>query len=131
MSRDTYAPPGVLGVLDKHWEAYEVVADDRHRFLWMWHGFNIRVIAVPKNDPYSVGYDFAWCYPRNPRTVVGWLQAWNPATQDEPLGWHKRPTSFIRQAPERDSEPVYNRLRCVHGCYIDGGCRTIGCPGIK
>lgn len=39
-----------LGVLDEHWEAYEVTDDVTHRYLWMWHGFNIRVIGVPKAE---------------------------------------------------------------------------------
>lgn len=25
-------------------------------------------------------------------------------------------------------EPDCNRPRCVHGCYLHEGCRTIGCP---
>lgn len=120
-----------LGILDEHWEAYEVTSDATHRFLWMWHGFNIRVIAVPKDVENSGLYDFAWCYPKKPRAVVGWLRAWNPVIQDEPLGWHKRPTGIIRQAPERSRSPRYNRPRCVHGDYIEEGCRTIGCPIVR
>lgn len=49
-------------------------------------------------------------------------------TQDEPAGWHKRPTWPVRQAPRRDEEPDHNRPRCVHGCYLHDGCRTASCP---
>lgn len=120
-----------LGVLDTHWEAYEVTSDATHRFLWMWHGFNIRVIGVPKSESESMFYDWAWCYPREPWLVAERLRAWDPVTQDEPVGWHKRPTSVIRKAPDRTLDPYYNRPRCVHGSYIEEGCRTINCPGIR
>ena len=56
------------------------------------------------------------------------MAAWDPDTQDEPTGWHKRPTTPARQAPRRDEQPDYNRPRCVHGCYLHDGCRTIACP---
>lgn len=117
-----------LGVLDTHWEAYEVTSDDTHRFLWMWHGFNIRVIGVPKDPAQAMGYDWGWCYPRDPEVVCQWLRVWDPLTQDEPMGWHKRPSALVRRAPNRGADPEYNRPRCVHGCYIEAGCRTIGCP---
>lgn len=118
-----------LGVLDEHWEAYEVTSDDTHHFLWMWHGYNIRVIGVPKDVEQAMGYDWAWCYPRDPQLVVERLRAWDLSTQDEPVGWHKRPTARVRLAPQRDRDLEYNRPRCVHGCYIDEGCRTINCEG--
>lgn len=118
-----------LGVLDKHWEAYEVISDDTHRFLWMWHGSNIRVIGVPKDVEQAMGYDWAWCYPKDPELVVHYLQGWIPQVHDEPYGWHKRPTSLVRRAPARHLAPVWNESRCVHGCCIKYGCRTIGCEG--
>lgn len=117
-----------LGVLDTHWEAFEVTSDETHRFLWMWHGYNIRVIAVPKDEHQAMGYDFAWCYPKDPELVVECLRDWAPEVQDEPLGWHKRPSWYIRRAPRRDWDLAYNRPRCVHGDYIAEGCRTINCP---
>lgn len=120
-----------LGVLDTHWEAYEVTSDASHRFLWMWHGFNIRVIGVPKAEDQAMGYDWAWCYPKDPELVVEFLRDWAPQVQDEPLGWHKRPTGIVRRAPDRHWDRQYNRSRCVHGCYIHEGCRTINCPGVK
>ena len=120
-----------LGILDPHWEAYEVTSDETHRFLWMWHGYNIRVIGVPKDEEQAVGYDWAWCYPREPMFVVNMLDVWDLKTQDEPQGWHKRPTVFVRQAPQRHRDMHYNRPRCLHGSYIDEGCRTVNCPGIR
>ncbi|MFJ9114465.1 hypothetical protein ACIRJO_02835 [Streptomyces sp. NPDC102394] len=41
-----------------------------------------------------------------------------PDTQDEPLGWHKRAGADIRLAPHRDQDPEHNRPRCVHGSYL-------------
>lgn len=111
---------------DEHWQGEELAADDMHRYLWLWQGFNIRLIAVPHDD--DLGYDHGWCYPRDPAAVRAAVATWNPDTQDEPTGWHKRPTCPVRQAPDRDEEPAYNRPRCVHGCYLHEGCRTIGCP---
>jgi hypothetical protein len=119
------------GVLDAHWEAFEVTSDTTHRFLWMWHGYNIRVIGVPKDQAQAMGYDWAWCYPRDADLVAQCLRDWAPDVQDEPLGWHKRPTSRTRRAPHRDWDSQYNRPRCEHGCYIDEGCRTVGCPGVR
>ena len=115
-------------IIDEHWQGEELAADDTHRYLWIWQGFNIRLIAVPHGEAGQWGYDFAWCFPRDPETVRAAVAAWNLDTQDEPAGWHKRPTADIRRAPRRDEEPDCNRPRCLHGCYIDDGCRTVGCP---
>ncbi|MFZ3595109.1 hypothetical protein [Streptomyces sp. BH104] len=113
---------------DEHWEGYEIQRDAAHRVLWIWHGSNIRVIALPNGPDSAWGYEFAWCYPRDPQKVEAAIQAWDMATQDEPDGWHKRPTAAVRQAPRRDELPDHNRLRCRHGSYVHDGCRTINCP---
>lgn len=113
-------------IWDDHWQGYELAADDSRRYLWLWHGYNIRLIAVPLDD--TLGYDHGWCYPRDPALVAAAVAAWDPDTQDEPTGWHKRPTMPVRRAPRHDEQPDYNRPRCVHGCYLHDGCRTIGCP---
>lgn len=115
-------------IVDEHWQGEELAADDTHRFLWLWQGFNIRLIAVPHGEAGMWGYDHAWCYPRDPEVVKAAVAAWNPDTQDEPAGWHKRPTAGVRRAPRRDEEPECNRPRCLHGCYLDDGCRTVHCP---
>ena len=111
---------------DDHWQGELLATDNTHRYLWIWHGFNIRVIAAPHGDP--MGYDHGWCYPRDPATVRAAIAAWDPDAQDEPLGWHKRPTRPVRRAPHRDEQPDYNRPRCEHGCYLHNGCRTVNCP---
>ncbi|WP_284576694.1 hypothetical protein [Streptomyces sp. 2P-4] len=111
---------------DDHWEGYVLGQDDVHRFLWIWQGFNIRVIAVPHGD--TTGYDHAWCYPRDPAAVEAAIEQWDPDVEDEPLGWHKRATTEPRRAPHRDRDRAYNRPRCRHGDYIHGTCRTTNCP---
>lgn len=115
-------------VLDPHWDGYELASDGVHRYVWIWQGFNIRLIAVPVDDPECMGYDHGWCFSRDPEAVTAAVEAWEPDVQDEPTGWHKRPTSPTRRAPRRDEDPVYNRERCVHGCYLEDGCRTVNCP---
>ena len=119
-------PDGLL-VWDEHWNGYVLGSDAEHRFLWLWQGFNIRLIAVPQGmgDP---GYEHAWCFPRDPEAVETAAADWNPETQDEPTGWHKRATHPPRLAPHRDQEPGYNRPRCLLGCSLADGCRTINCP---
>lgn len=113
-------------IYDQHWQGHELAADDTHRYLWLWHGYNIRLIAVPHDD--LLGYDHGWCYPRNPEAVTAAVAAWDSGTQDEPAGWHKRATAPVRRAPRRHEQPHHNRPRCAHGSYLDNGCRTIGCP---
>lgn len=115
-------------IYDSRWEGTELAADDTHRYLWIWQGFNIRLIAVPKGEDGEWGYDHGWCYPRDPELVARAVADWNPDTQDEPTGWHKRPTHPVRRAPRREEEPEHNRPRCVHGCYLADGCRTVNCP---
>ncbi|GGZ23778.1 hypothetical protein GCM10010387_16260 [Streptomyces inusitatus] len=113
---------------DDHWQGYVLGEDATHRYLWIWMGSNIRVICVPTGE--TGGYDHAWCYPRDPAAVEAAVEKWDPETQDEPTGWHKRPTS-PRRAPRRDEEPEYNRPRCEHGCYIADGCRTLNCRNAR
>jgi hypothetical protein len=112
---------------DDHWEGQELAADDTHRFVWLWYGFNIRLLAVPHGIHGMTAWDYGWCYPRDPELVAAAVAGWNADVQDEPLGWHKRPCMPVRRAPRRDEDPHYNRPRCLHGCYADEGCRTINC----
>lgn len=115
-------------IWDDHWQGFELAADGSHRFVWLWQGFNIRLIAVPCGEAGTWGYDDAWCFPRDPALVAAAVAAWDPETQDEPTGWHKRPTMPVRRAPRRDEAAEFNRPRCVHGCYLHEGCRTVACP---
>lgn len=50
--------------------------------------------------------------------LVAAARLFDPRTQDEPLGWHKRACE-VRRAPYRDQDPRHNRPRCVHGTYRD------------
>ncbi|WP_158920600.1 hypothetical protein [Streptomyces sp. NBRC 109706] len=113
---------------DEHWQGHVLGADASHRYLWLWYGYNIRLIATPHGSEGLTSYDHGWCYPRDPAAVEAAYTAWDPNTQDEPDGWHKRATHPARRAPHRESDPEYNRPRCAHGCYSDQGCRTINCP---
>lgn len=116
-------------VLDLDWESYELARDSVRRYVWIWQGPNIRLLGILLDDPLRMnGYSHGWCYPRDPRVVAASVAAWDSDVQDEPTGWHKRPTSPVRRAPRRDEDPVYNRARCVHGCYLESGCRTVNCP---
>jgi len=115
-------------IVDEHWQGEELAADDTHRYVWIWQGFNIRLIAIPQGEAGQWGYGHAWCYPRDPDAVREAVDEWDPDIEDEPSGWHKRPTASVRRAPNRGQAPNYNRPRCLHGCYVHDGCRTINCP---
>ncbi|MFC8463381.1 hypothetical protein [Streptomyces sp. NPDC057250] len=112
-------------ILDTHWEGYELAADATHRYLWIHQGFNLRLIAVPHGE--TRGYDHAWCYPRDPALIEAAVAAWDSDTQDEPDGWHKRPTVPPRRAPDRDRAPALNAARCHHGSPLAAPCRTVVC----
>ena len=116
-------------IVDEHWQGEELARDDTHRYVWIWQGFNIRLLAISLGPDGEWGYDWAWCYPRDPAIVREAVDEWHPDIEDEPSGWHKRPTyNKVRRAPLRDQASAYNRPRCVHGCYVHDGCRTINCP---
>ncbi|MGW2951582.1 hypothetical protein [Streptomyces eurythermus] len=115
-------------ILDSHWQGFELARDDRHRYVWLWYGFNIRLIAIPGGPDGLTAWDYGWCYPRDPELVARAVADWDPDVQDEPMGWHKRPSSPPRRAPRRDEDPAYNRPRCVHGSYLHESCRTVNCP---
>lgn len=118
-------------ILIPHWEGYELARDDTHKYVWIWQGFNIRLIAISLGPDGAWGYDWGWCYPRDPEVVREAVAQWDADTQDEPTGWHKRPTyDKVRQAPRREEAADYNRPRCVHGCYLHEGCRTVNCPDV-
>ncbi|MEU1853958.1 hypothetical protein ABZ499_33045 [Streptomyces sp. NPDC019990] len=117
-------------IRDDHWEGEELARDDTHRYVWLWYGSNIRLIAVPHGPDGDWSLDHAWCFARDPQLVARAVADWDPDTQDEPTGWHKRPTWPVRHAPRRHENPDYNRARCVHGCYLDEGCRTVNCPEV-
>ncbi|MFD4858344.1 MULTISPECIES: hypothetical protein [Streptomyces] len=89
--------------------------------------FNDRLVLRVKRAPWS--WEYGWCFEkRGGLAVAAAFAIWDTETQDEPVGWHKRP-GLIRQAPRRDENPEYNRPRCVHGSYMHEACaRDPYCP---
>lgn len=79
--------------------------------------YNVRLIGVPEEQLLEGCAAYGWCYRPGAAAELA-LRAWDPVTQDEPMGWHKR-AGDVRWAPERDRDVVYNRARCVHGTYLD------------
>lgn len=83
--------------------------------------FNHRLVMTPKAD--TRVWEYGWCYPSAAAALAA-IRVWDPDTQNEPLGWHKRPTPSARTAPRAETAPDYNRPRCVHGHYTDRPCVT-------
>lgn len=105
---------------DADWPgAQELAADDTHRWLLVPMGFNLRLVGCPHTEPGTLTWpEFGWCYSRSaPHAPALALAAFDPVTQDEPLGWHKR-AGDIRRAPVRAADPHHNRERCQHGKYL-------------
>ncbi|WP_327385013.1 hypothetical protein [Streptomyces sp. NBC_01207] len=78
-------------------------------------------------DGYPAGtYAYAWHF-NTMQTLLHAVEAWDPATQDEPNGYVKR-KGERREAPDRLTLPEYNRRRCHHGKYVEeGACPHIAC----
>lgn len=118
-------------VWDEQWQGMEVARHGGWRYLWLWYGFNIRLLAVHDGPATAEnwGVPYAWCYERGegPGAVCEALRAWDPDTQDEPPGYKKR-AADARLAPSRDPHDAYNRPRCEHGAYMDDDtCRLLVC----
>jgi hypothetical protein len=96
----------------EEWEAAVLAQDGTHRYLIVRMGFNQRLIGLDRWDQPVYG----WCFRPGPYAMAA-LVAWDPATQDEPILWHKR-AGNPRRAPHRDHNLDYNRPRCVHGSYL-------------
>lgn len=60
-----------------------------------------------------------WAY-RSEAPLLAALASWNPETENEPVGWHKR-QGDPRLAPHGDRRPEYNFPRCIHGSYVVRG----------
>lgn len=82
--------------------------------------YNHRLVMVPADAEWS--WDFGWCFRSGPSAAIAGA-AWDPLTEDEPLGWHKRAGTFVRQAPRRRPD---DPLRCDHGAW-QGACIHVGC----
>jgi hypothetical protein len=44
-----------------------------------------------------------WCYPQDLDLVRAAVRAWDPDTQDEPEGWHKR-NLHVHVVPRREDD---------------------------
>ncbi|MFE4863267.1 hypothetical protein [Streptomyces sp. NPDC056670] len=104
-------------------EGFTIAEDDEYFYDALPYAFNWRLVMTPKADPRV--WDYGWCYDGSASLILA-MRVWNPETQNEPLGWKKRPTGrTARIAPRAGTEPKYNRPRCVHGHYpADGPCST-------
>lgn len=117
---------------DEEWQGEIIARHDGWRYVWLWYGWNIRLIVIWDGPPSAErwGVPYAWCYERKdgPEAVCAALRAWNPDTQDEPPGYKKR-AADARTAPSRDPLDPVNRPRCEHGGYmdVDNDCRTDVC----
>lgn len=111
---------------DKGWAGLVLGQDATHRWMLLPLNYNARLVTVPHGD--LTGWDYGWCYPQDIPAVLAALADYDPDTQDEPMGWHKRPGADVRQAPRRGERPEYNRPRCCHGAYLDEQCRDQFCP---
>jgi hypothetical protein len=62
---------------------------------------------------------YGWCF-NGQLALMAAVALWDPETEDEPLGWHKRAGS-PRRARQRHLAPEHNRPRCIHGSYFANG----------
>lgn len=115
-------------VWDDGWAGLVLAEDGTHRWILLEFGYNLRLITVPHGE--KNGWDYGWCYPRDTAAVRAALEGYDPDTQDEPMGWHKRPGADVRKAPRREEDPEYNRPRCQHGAYLAEQCRDRFCPDV-
>ena len=120
-------------VWDDQWQGEEVAVHNGSRYLWLWYGYNIRLLVLPARDTpvtaSTYGSMYAWCYERKggPDGVLAALAAWDPDTQDEPPGWKKR-AADVRTAPHRNPDDPVNVPRCDHnGDMLAGTCRLTVC----
>jgi hypothetical protein len=100
-------------------EGYTLAEDDTYLYELLPMSFNCRLVITPKDSPLT--YEYGWCY-SSAVGVRAAVQVWDPETQNEPLGWHKR-ALLPRVAPRAEEDPHHNRPRCAHGRYpADGPC---------
>lgn len=102
---------------DPLWQGLVVAHDAGCRWIAVRMLFNHRLVGVLDGETYG-GAAYGWCY-RNLAALITSAAVFNPDTQDEPIGWHKRAGAAVRRAPNRDQDPDHNRPRCVHGSYLD------------
>jgi hypothetical protein len=100
---------------DPLWQGLVVAHEAGCRWIAVRMLFNHRLVCVPDDGLGCAAY--GWCY-RSLAALITAAAVFEPDTQDEPLGWHKRAGADIRRAPNRDQDPDHNRPRCVHGSYL-------------
>ncbi|SMF86379.1 hypothetical protein [Streptomyces sp. Amel2xC10] len=101
--------------VDPLWQGLVIAHESGCRWIAVRMLFNHRLMCVPDGGLGDAAY--GWCYPSLPALVAS-AAAFDPDTQDEPVGWHKRPGANTRRAPHRDQDPEHNQPRCVHGSYL-------------
>jgi hypothetical protein len=104
--------------VDPDWRAPVVARAAECRWLAVPMIYNVRLVCVP-DDSTGIAA-FGWCY-RTELALLAAVRVFDPVTQDEPLGWHKRAGGLPRWAPEREADPEYNQPRCEHGTYLHTG----------
>ncbi|MFJ1700480.1 hypothetical protein ACIOHC_36415 [Streptomyces sp. NPDC088252] len=109
-------------------EGLRLGEDDDYLYEMWPQLFNDRLVLRVKKIPTT--WRYGWCFKQaNGLAVVAAFAVWDPETEDEPIGWHKRPGREVRKAPQRDTKPDYNQPRCVHGDYMSMAClRDPFCP---
>lgn len=105
------------------WRGLVVAHEASCRWIAARMFYNHRLVCVYDDDPMGCAA-YGWCY-RSMAVLVASAAVFEPATQDEPVGWHKRAGADVRRAPHRDQDPEHNRARCVHGSYLDTPACTV------
>lgn len=103
---------------DPLWQGLVIAHEAGCRWIAARMLFNHRLVCVPDDGPVPGLAAYGWCY-SSMAALVASAAVFDPDTQDEPLGWHKRAGTDVRRAPNRDQDPEHNRDRCVHGSYLD------------
>lgn len=101
---------------DPLWQGLVIARETDCRWIAVRMLSNHRLVCVYDDDLSGCGA-YGWCY-RNMAALVASAAVFEPETQDEPIGWHKRAGADIRHAPRRDQDPEHNRDRCAHGSYL-------------
>ncbi|WP_371590868.1 hypothetical protein [Streptomyces sp. NBC_00470] len=121
MSLDLYPQP-----VENDRECLTLAEDETYYYDAINMLFNWRLVMTPKATPEM--WLYGWCYDGQLALTLA-LKTWDPETQNEPLGWKKRPTRVVRVAPHPETDTGYNRFRCIHGHYpADGPCPDPHCP---
>lgn len=108
---------------DPLWQGLIIAREADCRWIAVRMLANHRLVCVYDDDTSGCA-SYGWCY-RGMAALVASAAVFEPETQDEPTGWHKRAGADIRRAPRRETDPDHNRPRCVHGSYLHTAACTI------